>query len=71
MRGKPSLLWHAPSSRTVGKQQLVILQPSCPYPFAMHGTRLVAQTSLLPLLTMGFLGSGCPDTSVLSGIEAV
>lgn len=79
VRGKPSLLWRAPCSHTVGKQQLVILavilQPSCPYPFAEHGSRLLAcgrgLTSHAPLLTMGLLALGCTDTSVLSGLGAV
>lgn len=70
VRGKPSLLWHAPSSHTLGKQQLVILavilQPSCPYHSAVHGARLLAcgrgLTSHLLPLAMGLLGLGCPDT---------
>lgn len=71
LKGKPSLLWHAPSSHRVGKQQLVILavilQASCPYPFA--GLR--GLTSRLPLLTIGWLALDCPDRSVLSGLGAV
>lgn len=70
VRGKPSLLWHAPSSHTLGKQQLVILavilQPSCPYHSAVHGAGLLAcgrgLTSHLLPLAMGLLGLGCPDT---------
>lgn len=57
LRRKPCLLWHAPPRHKVGKKQLiilaVILQPSCPYPVAVHGTGLFAcgrgLTSRLPL----------------------